>query len=56
MGIMLFVNRAPIVWYSKHQNTVETSTFGLEFVAMRIAIDQTAGLCYRLQMMGVPLL
>jgi hypothetical protein len=54
-GIVLFVNRAPIVWYSKRQNTVETSTFGSEFVAMRIAIDQVEGLRYKLRMMGVPL-
>ena len=26
-GILIFVNRAPILWYSKRQNTVETSTF-----------------------------
>ena len=25
-GILLFVNRAPILWFSKRQNTVETST------------------------------
>ena len=30
-GILLFINRAPIHWYSKRQNTVETSTFGAEF-------------------------
>jgi hypothetical protein len=33
-GILIFVNRAPIIWYSKRQNTVETSTFGSDFVAM----------------------
>jgi hypothetical protein len=44
MGIVIFVNRAPIVWYSKRQNTVETSTFGSEFVALKIAIDQIEGL------------
>ena len=38
LGILIFVNRAPIIWYSKHQNTVETSTFGSEFVAMWIAV------------------
>jgi hypothetical protein len=54
-GIVIFVNRAPIIWYSKRQNTVETSTFGSEFVAMRIAIDQPESLRYKLQMMGVPL-
>ena len=38
-GILIFVNRAPIIWYSKHQNTVETSTFGSKFVAMQIAVE-----------------
>ena len=26
-GYIIFLNRAPILWYSKRQNTVETSTF-----------------------------
>ena len=54
-GIILFVNRTPIMWYSKRQNTVETSTFGSEFVAMKTAIEQIEGLHYKLRMMGVPL-
>jgi hypothetical protein len=29
-GILIFLNRAPIVHYSKRQNTVESSTFGTE--------------------------
>jgi len=33
-GVLLFVNQAPILWYSKSQNTVETSTFGSEFIAL----------------------
>jgi hypothetical protein len=43
------------MWYSKHQNTVETSTFGSEFIAMKTAIEQIEGLRYKLRMMGVPL-
>jgi len=43
-GILLFLNRAPILWYSKKQNTVETSTFGAEFVALRIAVEFIEGL------------
>jgi hypothetical protein len=31
-GIIIFCNRAPILWYSKRQNTVETSTFGSELI------------------------
>ena len=36
--ILIFLNRAPIVWCSKWQNSVETSTLGSEFVAMRTAV------------------
>ena len=31
-GILIFVNKSPIMFYSKRQNTVETSTFGSEFL------------------------
>ena len=34
-GILIFCNMAPVIWYSKRQNTVETSTFGSEYVALR---------------------
>jgi hypothetical protein len=34
---------------------VETSTFGSEFVAMKIATEIIRGLRYKLRMMGVPL-
>jgi hypothetical protein len=47
-GVILFVNKAPILWYSKRQNTVETSTFSSEFCAMKTAIDMIEGLCYKL--------
>ena len=52
-GILHFINNAPINWYSKRQNTVESSTFGSEFNALRIAVDQTVSLRYKLRMMGV---
>jgi Reverse transcriptase (RNA-dependent DNA polymerase) len=52
-GIIIFVNKAPILWYSKRQNTVETSTFGSEYIAARIAVEMIEGLRYKLRMMGV---
>jgi hypothetical protein len=55
-GIFIFLNRAPIVWYSKKQNTVESSTFGSEFVALRLAVDLIVSLRYKLRMMGIPVL
>jgi hypothetical protein len=54
-GVILFINKAPILWFSKRQNTVETSTFGSEIVAMRIAIELIEGMRYKLRMMGVPI-
>ena len=52
-GIVIFLNSAPISWYSKRQNTVESSTFGSEFNALRIAVDQIEALRYKLRMVGV---
>jgi hypothetical protein len=54
-GVIVFVNRAPILWYSKRQTTVETSTWGSEICALRTAIEMVEGLRYKLRMMGVEL-
>ena len=54
-GVLIFINGAAVRWYSKRQNTVETSTFGSEFVAMKIAIEMNDALRYKLRMMGVPI-
>jgi len=54
--ILIFINKAPIIWYSKWQNTVESSTFGSKLVALRIATDLIVALPYKLHMFGVPLL
>jgi hypothetical protein len=54
-GVLIFLNRTPILWYSKSQNTVETSTFGSEFTALRIAVELLDSLRYKLRMFGVPL-
>ena len=54
-GLLLFVNRALIVWYSKRQNTVKTSPFGSEFIAMKTVVEQIEALRYKLCMFGVPL-
>lgn len=54
-GIMIFVNNALIVQYSKKQNTVESATFGAEMVAMRVARDLTVALRIKLKMFGVPI-
>ena len=54
-GIILFGNSAPLLWYSKRQNTVESSTFGSEFVALRIATELITSFRYKSRMFGIPL-
>jgi hypothetical protein len=54
-GIIIFLNRTPITRYSKKQNTVETSTFGADFIALCIAVELIEALCYKLWMMGDPI-
>jgi hypothetical protein len=53
-GFVIFVNRSPITWYSKRQNTIESSTFSSEFVAMKICVENITALRYKLRMFGVP--
>jgi hypothetical protein len=52
-GILLHLNKVSILWYSKSQKTVETSTFGSEFVALKVATEIIKGLRYKLCMMGI---
>ena len=54
-GILIFINKAPIHWFSKMQATVEVSTFGAEFCTMRIAVEMIEALRYKLRMFGVPI-
>jgi hypothetical protein len=41
--ILICLNTAPIIWYSKAQTVVESSTFGAEFVAMQIPTNLIEG-------------
>ena len=54
-GVMIHVNNAPVVWLSKKQNTVESSAFGSELVAMRICRDLVISLRHKLRMFGLNL-
>ena len=53
-GYILFVNRTPIIWYSKRTSTVETSAFSSEFLAMKSCMEGIISLRYKLRMFGVP--
>jgi hypothetical protein len=52
-GFVIYLNMAPIVWFSKRQPTVGSSVLGAEFFAMKNGIETTQGLRYKLRMMGV---
>jgi hypothetical protein len=43
-GILHLFNKTPIKWYSKKQATVETVTYGSEFIAARTCVDQIVNL------------
>jgi hypothetical protein len=53
-GVLHLCNQTLIDWYSKRQATVETATFGSEFTAARIAVDQIIDLRSTLRYLGVP--
>lgn len=55
-GYIIFVNKAPIYFYSKRQQTVETSAFGSEFIALKVCIEAVRSLRYKLRMFGIPIL
>ena len=53
-GVLLFINSTILKWYSKRQNTVETSTYGSELVAGKIATEMIMEFRYKLRMLGIP--
>jgi hypothetical protein len=54
-GIIMFLNKAPVLSYSKRQNTCEASTYGSELVAMRIARDLISAMRIKLKSFGIPI-
>ena len=51
----MLLNNTPVQWLSKRQPTVETSTYGSELIASRIAVDMIVEMRYKLRMLGVPI-
>jgi hypothetical protein len=55
-GVLHLINQTPFEWFSKRQATVETATYGSEFVAARIAVEQIMDVRTTLRFLGVPIL
>ena len=53
-GLVVFVCSTPVVWYSKKQQAVATSTFSAEFTALKAAVEECVNLRYHLRSMGIP--
>eukprot|EP00934_Nitzschia_sp_Nitz4_P005326 Nitzschia sp. Nitz4//scaffold469_size5734//5037//5528//NITZ4_009207-RA/size5734-processed-gene-0.6-mRNA-1//1//CDS//3329552522//5316//frame0 len=54
-GVLHFLNQTTIDWYTKRQATVETATYGSEFVAAWIMTEQTIDLRLTLRYLGIPI-
>ena len=53
--IIIFIQKAPIIWFSKKNNLVKADTFGNELVALRIRKNLIVTLRYTLRMFSVRL-
>jgi hypothetical protein len=54
-GILHFFNKTPIEWFSKKQATVETASYGSEYVAAHTCVEQGINLRLYLRYLGVPI-
>ena len=52
-GFLIYLNCALVYWWSKKQTSVESSSFGTEFVAMKLCCEYIRGLRYKLRIMGI---
>jgi hypothetical protein len=51
--IIIFVGRTPVVYSSKRQGAIETSTYGAELCAMKNAVEEVIAFRYMLHCLGV---
>ena len=54
-ALLHFINQTPFDWYSKRQATVESATFGSEFVAACTGIDHIVDIHTSIRYLGVPI-
>ena len=53
---VIYLNQAPIYWFSKRKNGVECSTLGSECIAMKQCCEYVRGLWCKLKIMGIPVI
>ena len=47
-GFLVWLNNSLIYWHSKKQTTIETSSFGSEFMALKSCTEYVRGLRFKL--------
>ena len=52
-GFLVYLNNAPVYWISKKMS-VESASFGSEFMAMKHFCEYLRVIWYKLRMMGIP--
>lgn len=50
---VIFIGRAPIIWYLKQPNTIESAAFGLEFAVLKQVTELNRSLWYKWYMLGI---
>ncbi len=53
-GFLVYCNSALVYWLSKKQTSIESSSFGSEFTAMKQCCEYIRGLVQKLRIMGIP--
>ena len=52
-GFFIYCNNALVYWMSKKQGSIETSSFGSEFLAMKYCMEYIQGIKFKLHIMGI---
>ena len=52
-GFLVYLNSGLVYWRSKKQTSVESSSFGSEYIAMKQCCEYIRGLRCKLRMMGI---
>ncbi len=54
-GFIIYLNTVFISWYSKKCSTIETCTFGIEFVAMKTDIESLCDIPVKVHLADIPI-
>jgi len=54
-GLIGYIGRTPVLWISRRQGAITTSTYLTKFMALHIVIEEAISLRYMLLCIGVPI-